>query len=273
VLEVEILQNEASALASPGTRIALLKNPWRVVVLFIGVIGGFFCAVILSAMLSHPAGAAVLPGVNGGVPGQPSNSGQSVVSEVAAIPDTTQSPVSDVTPLVPSVVNTASPIVDTAEPPHSANRQLARQALSPAIGVALQSVAPSLGPDVAVLTPIGRPADGLGFSTAPELISQPVSVPASTQTSLSSPAASGLAFHSAPTAPMPQPLPNGPAPQDPVTPSGSTTDSSLPSFGSSPLAGHPALGPLMPAPMVTGFVFGRCERPELLLDLRSSPPG
>lgn len=265
MLEVEKLQNEGSA--PPVTSVAFLKNPGRVVVLFFGVIGGFFCAVILSALLSHPAGAAVLPGVNGGVPDQ--GSAQSVVSEVAAIPDAAQFQVGDLAPLAPSVANADSPIVGAAEPLAAANLHLARQVLRPVIGVTLQSVVPSLAPVVATLTPIGRPVGGLGFTTTP----QPVPVPASTQTPPSGSVPSGSAFHSSPTVPMHQPAPTGPVPQVPVTPSGTTTDSSLPSFGSSPLAGHPTLGPLMPDPMVTGLVPGRSKRPGLLLDLRSSPPG
>jgi hypothetical protein len=271
VLEVEKLQNEVSA--SPGTAMTFLKNPWRVVGLLLGVIGGFFCAVILSALLSHPAGAAVLPGVTGGVPDQTPISAQSVVSEVAATPGTTQSPVGDLTPVVPSVANAASPIVDTAEPLASGNLQLARQVLSPVVGVTLRSVVPSLAPVLATLPPIDRPVGGLGFSTASHPIPQSIPVPATTKTPLRSSVVMGQALHSVPTVPMRQPAPIGQVPQVPVTPSGTNTDSSLPTFGSSPLAGQPTMGPMMPAPLVTDVVFGRSKRPELLLDLRSSPPG
>jgi hypothetical protein len=269
VLELEKLQTEVSA--PPGIPMGFPRRAWRVVGFFICVIGGLFLAMVLSVLLSHPAGAAALPGLNGGAPDQPSNLAQTVVSEVA--PGPTSESVGEVIPLVPSVVNAVRPIETTSDSLGSANLHLARQVLHPVIGLVLQSVAPSLNPVVATLTPVGRPVSGRAFTTTPLPTPLSVSPPASTQPSLSGSVARDLAFHSAPTAPMHQPSPIDPVPQVPVNPSGSTSDTSLPSFGSSPLAGHPALGPLMPAPMVSRLVSGPHVHPELLLDLRSSPPG
>jgi hypothetical protein len=276
VLQIQDLKCEVTAL--PSARVAVLRSPWRVAALFIGVLGGFCCAVLLSALLSHPAGAAVVPGANGSLPGQPSESiAQSVLSSVTTIPSTPQSPGNDIAPAAP-VVTAGSPIVETVNPGAGTVKSLvveglhqAHQTVSQVVGVTLPSVAPLLSPVLGPTASSRHVGDALGLTSALPTVSQSVFRPASAQASRY--AATSFAFNSSPIVPTHQPAPNGPAPQDPATPGGPSPDSSLPSFGSGPLAGHPAVGPLMPAPMVTGLVFGRNQRPELLLDLRSSPPG
>jgi hypothetical protein len=257
VLEIQEFQNEAPALHRWHR--ASLRNPWRVVALFVGIIGGFCCAVILSTLLAHPAGAAVLPGPNGGLLSQPpDNVVQSVSSATTAIPDSASTPVNDV-----------------GGPRAATDLDLAQQTLSPAITTTLQPAALVLKPVIAAaLNPVIRPVSESGLLSVLNS-GQPSAhhTSATRATPQARPAATFMAFDTQPTAPMPIPTPNGPTPQVPVTPSGTNTDGSSPSFGSGALAGHPTLGLLMPAPIITWLLFGRSESPRLLLDLRTSPPG
>jgi hypothetical protein len=138
----------------------------------------------------------------------------------------------------------------------------------------LQSASAVLTPVVATVDSIAGPVDGAGSTPALDLRPLSVPRPPSTQTGpMNRAAPTSSASKISPAVPARQPAPNAPAPQVPVTPSGASTGSSSPLFGSSPHAGHPALGLLMPAPMVAGLAFGRRQSPQLLLDLRSSPPG
>jgi hypothetical protein len=277
VLEIQDLQIEVAA--QQCAQAATSRKPWRVVVLFIGVIGGFCCAVILSTLLSHPAGAAVLPGANGTLPGQsPPGVVQPVVTTAASIPNSTQTTLSDLAPVVAAaatpVVHAVSPAVETVAPSAATDLHLAQRTVSPVIGATLQSASAILSPAATALDSIAGQVNEAGLTPALHIDPQSVPRPASTQTTpTDGSATASLAFEISPNVPVRQPAPNAPAPQVPVPPSGASAGSSSPSFGSSPLAGHPALGLLMPAPIVTGLAFGRDQTPQLLLDLRSSPPG
>jgi hypothetical protein len=277
VLEIQELQNEAPALHR--WHIASMRNPWRVVALFVGLIGGFCCAVILSTLPAHPAGAAVVPGADRGLQSQPpANLVQSVSPAVTTIPEAAQAPVHDiVSPVLEPVLSaakTASPMVEPRAPMVATDLHLADQTLNPVITTTLQPVALVLQPVMAALNPVLQPVGKPGMLSV--LTSSQQSVPrtsAPDATRQAGPAAEFAVLDIQPTDPMPIPAPSSPAPQVPVTPSGTTTESSSLSFGSSPLAGHPTLGLLMPAPIITSLVLGRSESPRLLLDLRSLPPG
>jgi hypothetical protein len=286
VLEIQDLQNEVGRAHS--LRLATLRNPWRAVLLFIGVVAGFCGAVILSTLFAHPAGAASLPAPSGTLPGQAVS--QSVVSTVTAIQTSTENTVSEITPPVvapaaPAVnaVGAVATAVHTVVPAGNSDLQLAQQALPPVIGAAVPSTTDVLTPVVAALNPVVAPLDSvvapgaevaLSVQAGPSYTVRPMPMLTSTHTGATSRSSAAVqAFEVSPAAPMRHPAPSAPAPQVPVAPGGASSGSSSPSSGSSPLAGHPAPGPLMPAPMVAGHASGRQQCPRLLLDLRSSPPG
>ena len=54
--------------APPDGRSGVSGRPQRLVTILVGVLGGLFCAIVLSTLLAHPVGAAVVPGAEGTLP-------------------------------------------------------------------------------------------------------------------------------------------------------------------------------------------------------------
>jgi len=238
----------------------------------VGALGGFCGAVLLSTLLSHPAGATALPAAGAELRLPPAHPTRTVAATVSALGSVTPQPLADVTALVPTapVVTPVARVLSTG-PADLHLTQPLRQVVAPVVPALL----PLGTPVVPTLVAAVGAVDGLG--SAPGAHSDPRSGPEPGSAPVASHVAALIAvpaFTPRPAVPMNPPAPNGPAPQIPVIPSGTSTAASLPLSGSgSLLAGLPPLGLLMPAPIIASLIFVRRRRPELLLDPRYSPPG
>ena len=243
--------------------------------LVVGAVAAFLGVLALSLLFAHPAGAAAPPGSDRS---GPSGAVLNVVQPVVAtIVDVTSPVAESVAPVTSPVVTTLAPLLTPAENGLGSIAQPAMPTLNLVLQPVLQSVAPVIDPLVTALSPVLAP---IVTNLVPPIgpIAEAASGQALRPTRAPAAAERGLPDGStnvsiAPVSPAPTPIPGAPMPRIPAGTTPSATDGSpSPSGSSSPAAQQPS-GLLLPAPMVTGFSLGRAQSPELLLDLRHSPPG
>lgn len=251
--EIQELHAESPALLR--RRMASWGRPMSVL---ISIVGGFCGAIVLSMLLSHPAGAAPLQAVSG-------QAGSLISSPVVskAVQGST-------------AANVVPPVIDPVVP------QVTRldNFTVPALPITLSTV---VGTPVSILhstpLPVVTTLLPVVTTTPPEVLGNPSSSTPAMVVTMRSAATQGHPFPTLRVLPMPDPGRKAPAHQNGATAidatpdTSSTSSSSSSSFGISPIAGHLSLGLLLPAPMSTGLPLGNRKTPEHLLDLRDSPPG
>jgi hypothetical protein len=274
VHEIQELQFE---LPTPDSRrIASVPRLKLILTLVVGAVAALLGALVLSLLFAHPAGAAVPPGSDAsGSSGEVSSGVQPVVATIAGV----ASPVADsVAPATSPVFTTLAPVLIPTGNVLAPITQPAVPTLTPVLQSVLQSVAPAIDPLVATLRPVLAPvvtalvpAIGPIAAAGPSQALRPTLGPRPAERSLPN---ASTNVHIAPVGPAPTPNPAPPMPRLPAVAVPSATDgSSSPSGGSSSPAAQQPTDLLLPAPMVTAFTLGRAQSPELLLDLRHSPPG
>jgi hypothetical protein len=245
------------------------------VALIVGVVSAFLGVLALSLLFAHPAGAAVLPGAGGS---GPNAAVSNVVPVVTTSVDATSPAADSVAPVTSPAVTTLAPILAPAEIVLAPIGQPAIPTLPPVLQPVLQSVTPTIDPLMTTLSPVlARVVTGLvppigsitGAASGPAL--RPTQGSVGAERSLPD---AWTNVRIAPVGPVPTPNPATPMPRFLAVTTPSTTDgSSSPSGSSSSAAQQPSGLLLLPAPMATGFSLGRAQSPQLLLDLRHSPPG
>jgi hypothetical protein len=238
----------------------------------VGAVAAFLGALALSVLLAQPASAATLPGSSG--------------------PDPT-GPITVVTqPVAPAVGALTTPTVDAIAP----LTRPATEALNPVLLPVAAALTPVVNPVVTEVTPALRPVLDAATPLVAPLVTTLIPL-VSPALALVVPAiipidgalsVNGTNLHTAPfgaqdtdsaaasfdqPVPAPSPHPVGPFPRFPAGTSPSAADGSAASGGGNSPAAHPPLGLLLPSPLVGGFSLGRSKSPQLLLDLRHSPPG
>jgi hypothetical protein len=277
VREIQELQIE---LPAPPVGSGAVARSRRVVIILAGVLGGIFCALVLSSLLAHPVGATVAPSPGATLPSAfVHNTGQSAVSTVS----TAVAPLGEaVSPIVQPAVAAVVPQVAQGLPTGSATLQSVPQILTQTLGSTVGVTATSVPTAVTslvtplvnpVVTPLGTPlvtvvgpADAVG-SRAP-IISSPLHARTQHAPTLVPGAASVP-----PNAPLAPASPIAPTTPIPFVPSGAAESGSSPALGSNPLGGHRSLDLLMPTTLSVRLLLGLSRDSGILLDLRHSPPG
>jgi hypothetical protein len=236
--------------------------------LVLGLVGAFCGALVLSVLFAHPAGATPLPG-----PTAPTHAvsdvTQPVIPGLSAVADPAAAPAG-----ANSANPVAVPAVDALQTaPQTIVRGLAAVAkpVAQRVGTSVVQVVQTITPAVVavldtvpVVQPVGTAlaAVSLTIATFP---AHPTTGPPAEPATLGS-------FPVSPR-PFPTPVPVPPFQMLPLVTGSAPAGDSSTSSGSSAPAVAPASGLLLPDPMVSGVIPGKSGIPQLLFDLRSSPPG
>jgi hypothetical protein len=249
--------------------------------LSLGLIGAFLAVLAVlavSALFAHPAGAAT----------PPVSSPSVGTSAIGLVSDTAQSATTLVANVVaPSGAAAASYGSTSTTGAGHAPRPVATllhvpapalQGLAPAVQPITTAIASPLGPIVTTLTSVPTSITGI---VAPVLqLATPFGVaPGTDATTIhpvleaDGPSGSSPAIGVRLRSPSPLPAPARPFQGFPLITTSSPGADSSSSSGGGALAAAPTSGPLLPDPLVTGVIPEQSGVPQLLFDLRSSPPG
>jgi hypothetical protein len=233
----------------------------RLFPLVLGVAAAFCGALALSALFAHPAGASTLagPGVGpGGTPpiGVVSTIAQPVLSALGTAVDPQDTP-DAVTPVIGTVRNHVAPLTAPIT-----------RGLASSLGPVVRTVAPL--PVIASVVPSSSTTESPLPRTIVASLLAPTAHAQFVQTARGAQATARGASGGSPISP---PSPISPFPRFPLLASSSPAGDATSSPGSNALAVAPISGLLLPDQTITGVLPAQSRMPQLLFDLRSSPPG
>ncbi len=236
--------------APPDGRSGVSGRLRQLVSILVGVLGGLFCAIVLSTLLAHPVGAAVDPGAEGALP---------IAAIHDALPPAVPTGSAATTGAADAIVK---PVVTAVIPQVTLALRTGMSTLRPVAQTLTAVVLPPLASLVPVVTSAGGPRSPKNLAPTPLPVRRrgaQVFVP------------QAKSFpRNVPLAPL---SPNRPTTPVPFLPSGTTGSGSSSVPGNSLLAGHPPLDLPLPTTLSARLVLGLSRDSGILLDLRHSPPG